>query len=156
MLKYKDVGKFSGANHSLFNFHKCNVEYDGVTLESIEHVYQSQKGKYVNQPDIAKKIKKATDGKTVKEIARKELPTGKKWHQETFSIMYNITLAKLQSNPHIKQELVNTKGKYLVEDTPIQDWGRGPLWNRRNEMGKLLISICDGPLSEDKTKPSTP
>ncbi len=58
MLKYKDVGKFSGANHSLFNFHKCNVEYDGVTLESIEHVYQSQKGKYVNQPDLAKKIKK--------------------------------------------------------------------------------------------------
>ena len=114
-------------------------------------MYQSKKAVFVHQTDIAEEIKAAPTSTKAREIAKSKLTTNKEWHQQKEALMYDIALAKLRCNPDIKGKLLQTKGMYLLEDTPISFWGRGPDGNGRNTMGKILMDIRDKMLEEERS-----
>ena len=147
---YKGTIRFSsqGQYRELSNLFHCKVEYDGETLDSSEHHYQGKKGDYHHTPEIANKIRQATDGKTARSIAKSEIHTNQEWHRYKRDLLYDIVLAKLECNPDIREMLMTTKEKYLLEGTPTWYWGEGFNGTGRNEMGKILMHIRDGPYSK--------
>ena len=117
-------------------------------LESSEHHYQSKKGDFHNEPNIAKEIRQAPDGKSARTKAKDTITTNNEWHRYKRDLLYDIALAKLECNPDIKAKLMTTKGMYLLEATPIYYWGEGQNGKGRNTFGKILMQIRDGPLSQ--------
>ncbi len=126
-----------GPYEELSNFYKCKVEYDGVILGSSEHHYQGKKGDFHYRPDIASKVRQAPDAKTARFTARQHITTNREWHKYKRDLLEDIMLAKLESNPHVREILMSTKGMYLLEDTPLFFWGEGPDGIGRNEAGKI-------------------
>ena len=145
---YNGTIRFSSHGHpyeEFSNFHKCNVEFNGLTLDSSEKHYQNIKAEDIGQPNVAKEIREAPNAKSARNIAKNKLKAHGEWDRKKRNILFNITLVKLECNPDIRNMLMATKGNYLLEATPIKYWGEGANQDGSNEFGKILMDIRDGP-----------
>jgi N-glycosidase YbiA len=121
------------------NFSPHAVELDGVRWPTVEHYYQAQK--FPNSPDTVKRILAQPDPLGAKAIAHEGRDLGfarRDWDQVKDGVMKRGLVAKLDQHPELKELLLATGTKRIVEDSPEDYyWGCGRDGTGTNRMGAL-------------------
>lgn len=129
------IDKFRGEYYFLSNFYNADVTYDGITFKNNEAAFQSMKvlknrEQFANlNPSDAKRL-----GRRVK--LRED------WEDVKTQMMYEICLAKFTQNADLRDKLIATGNKMLVEGNT---WG-DKVWGcvngvGENRLGKILMQI---------------
>jgi ribA/ribD-fused uncharacterized protein len=133
-----------GAIHGFFkdhrylsNFHVCNVVFGGLTYTSSEAAYMAQK---TLDKEERKRFTLYTP-RTAREEGQK-VKLRPNWDSVKDDIMYQVCLAKFTQNADIKEKLLATGDKELVED----NWWHDDYWGRhfgdgKNKLGITLMSV---------------
>jgi len=140
------------------NWYPSPFTKDGIRFENTEQYMMYRKALLMGDDDMAAKILKTPDPKTVKSLGRKV----KNWDEEKWvahreDIMYDGCLAKFSEpkNLKIRNLLLSTSGKHLVEASPYDNiWGIGlcatderakdpSQWKGLNLLGKTLDRVRD-------------
>ena len=149
--------KLAGPHGSFGNFSKHPIEYKGLKGKTSEHLFQAMKF-YPDHPDLVQMV---LDKGTPKESALagrdKSLPLRKDWELIIPSymdgtpirktkdlIMYEILKEKFTAYPELTELLISTRGKVIIEDSPIDYyWGWGADHTGINMLGMILMFVRD-------------
>lgn len=113
---------------------ESTFKIDGVLYKTAEHYMMAEKAKLFKDEEIRKQI---IDAKTPGE-AKKLGRLVKNFHQDTwlqkrFEIVVKGNFNKFQQNPTLREFLMNTNTRVLVEASPVDDiWGIGMAQNHRD------------------------
>ena len=134
---------------------------DNITYPTAEHYMMAQKAKLFGDMDTFNQIIHAKHPKQAKDLGRKVANFDEKiWNEKRFDIVVQGSIAKFSQNPALKDFLLNTGGRILVEASPVDKiWGIGmaqdddhidnPLkWQGLNLLGFSLMVVRDRLLME--------
>lgn len=124
----------------LSNYSSFALEWKGELYMTSEHVYHSEKFEDENLKKQIKNIRSAHDShefaETHKDKRRKD------WDKIKLDVMKEILRAKAEQHLYIKEKLLQSSGKELIENSPLDSfWGWGPDGNGENHLGKLWMEI---------------
>jgi ribA/ribD-fused uncharacterized protein len=115
-----------------------------------------QKALLFNDKVAAQKLLSANNPGEAKSIGREVRGfEQKKWEENRFNIVVSGNFAKFNSNPKLKEFLLNTGKRILVEASPVDKiWGIGlaednpacenpNLWKGSNLLGFALMEVRD-------------
>lgn len=135
-LKFSRFSKLS-------NYYDCPVFFDGRTYLSSEAAFQSMK---TTESSLRDRFSNLTPDES--KALGKKVKLRPDWETMKYDIMHDIEIAKFSQNQDCKDELFNTKGYDLVEDTT--GW-HDKVWGRcycrmckgvgENNLGKILTSV---------------
>ncbi len=149
----KQIKGFFNQYRWLSNFHPCSVNFEGMWFDSVEHSFQGLKylRNYINEfGEINGRIElqKTCRGKTSAQIKQ----WGKKgslpihWNEDRLDFMSAMVFDKFYRNLVIRQNLIDTKDKYLEESNYWHDnfWGNCTCKKcidieGKNMLGKILM-----------------
>lgn len=127
---------------------------DGVEYATAEHYMMAQKAKLFNDEDSFQKIINSKDPSEAKKLGRGvKNYDGKTWEQHRFDIVLNGNIAKFSQNHVLKEFLLSTQDKILVEASPVDAiWGIGlaeqdakvndpTQWKGLNLLGFALMQV---------------
>jgi ribA/ribD-fused uncharacterized protein len=154
---------FYGSKDILSNFYRTTFEIDGIKYNCVEQYFQYQKAIVFGAFDTADKILKTTSPTIQKSLGRKSIPNfnGKIWNSTCIDVMQRGLFAKFSQNSELKQFLLGTGDKILVEAAPRDlFWGVGysktneniqdpKKWRGQNRLGfelmktRKLLRDCD-------------
>lgn len=145
------------------NFYKSSFIVGGIKFCCGEQFIMNAKALLFEDYDIAEKIMKETFPKNIKFLGRRVKNFDKKkWNENRENITYIGLLAKFKQNQHLKNIILSTGNKDLVEASPTDAiWGIGmsenhpdienkKLWGE-NILGKILMKVRNHIHSEDIT-----
>lgn len=148
---------FFGAASPFSNMHSSAFVIDGVEYRCVEQWMQAQKAQLFGDDRAYTSIMTERDPKKMKRLGRGVVPFDKdKWAAVSTAIVRRGLLAKFSSNGKLRDALLVTRGKVLVECSPRDRlWGAGlgvATLNKmagegsvrlrgRNLLGELLISV---------------
>ena len=150
-----EVIAFFGELHPLSNFHRCEFIHEGETYYSAEQLIQHKKAIFFEDKIAQKRIMNSTDPLDCKEIAKDIKDYDKdKWNREAETICYEGIREKFEQNEELKNYLLDTGNKTLVEGSYDNVWGTGeplsskdclnPLkWSSAGILGRILMKIRD-------------
>lgn len=131
-------------------------EADGVTYASAEHFMMAGKARLFGDTATLAEILQAPTPKEAKALGRKVTPfDGPTWDRECFDIVVQSNLAKFGQNEALREFLLGTQDKVLVEASPYDRiWGIGMAesapgaqdpaqWRGRNLLGFALMQARD-------------
>lgn len=140
----------------LSQWYPCEFEIDGVIYFTTEQFMMAQKAILFNDIKIYKQILRAKDPKEYKSLGRQiNNFSEEKWEEYKYSIVIKGNLAKFSQNMKLKEFLMKTKDKILVEASPYDKiWGIGKsadsknlenpnTWNGENLLGFSLMEVRD-------------
>lgn len=131
------IDSFKGKYFFLSNFFEVPVEYEGLVYRNTEAAFQAQK----TNSKAERQQFTTLDASNSKRFGR-SVTLRSDWEDVKDKIMYEVCLAKFTQNPHLAQQLIDTKGEYLVEGNNWNDcyWGK---CNGKglNKLGEILMSI---------------
>ena len=131
----KPITEFRNEYSFLSNFYNADITYNGLAFKNNEAAFQAMKC-----PEQAEKFTPKNPSEA-KSLGRR-IPLRKDWEQVKERIMYEICLAKFTQNPALKEKLLATGRKYLIEGNFWGDteWGvcNG---NGENKLGKILMRV---------------
>ena len=134
--KEDEYGAFS-------NFADYPLVINDTYWRTSEHYYQAQK--FNNSPDIAKQIQAAKTPILAKSIAEnnsQEVDTD--WKDKKIPFMCNALYKKLTQNAEIRDLLLSTGEKYIIELSKHDEyWGCKGDGAGKNILGKLLMYLRD-------------
>lgn len=129
---------------------------DGITYPTAEHYMMAQKAKLFADEDSFVKIIASSHPKQAKALGRKVLGFDDKvWNEHRFDIVVAGNLAKFAQHPKLRDYLLATGQRVLVEASPVDKiWGVGlakeddnianPLqWKGLNLLGFALMEVRD-------------
>lgn len=120
------------------NFSRHGFEIDGEYWPTVEHYYQAAKFKAKAQRE---QIRMAGTPREAKNLGRSLTPLRPDWHIIKEQIMLNALRRKFQ-NPELKQQLLATGSKTLLEASPSDHyWGAGKAGDGQNRLGILLMQV---------------
>ena len=141
------------------NWYECipnYIKYDGLTFFTSEQAFMWEKAIYFGDIRTAKEILKTPSPKVAKELGREVKNFNAKiWSQVSYDIMVKVNLFKYRQNVLIKDRLLSTEDKIIVEASPTDSiWGIGLHWSDdrvldeskwmgQNLLGKVLMEIRD-------------
>lgn len=137
----KTITEFRGDYFFLSNFYPCDVINEGVVWPSVEHAYQAAKTLNV----IEKQKFISLSAKEAKKLGSKvELRAN--WEADKLRVMRELLLTKFKNNEDIKQQLIDTGDRKLLE---VNNWGdtywglirSGKCLLGENHLGKLLMEV---------------
>ena len=138
------IDSFTGKNYFLSNFSHSKIRMNGLTFNNGEAAFQSHKdpnraAEFVGlNPSAAKKL-----GRSVK--LRED------WEEVKDHIMYQVTVTKFSQNILLKEKLLATDDKVLVEGNDWNDryWG---VCNGvgQNMLGRILMLVRKHLINEAK------
>ena len=145
----KYVG-FLGCEFS--NFYKCDFELKGIRFDSSEKAFMYCKAMLFNDKEIAEMILKSKSVKECKRLGRKVRNYDDKiWNENKEKYMRIILFKKFSSDEKLKNMLLNTGNKIIVECAPFdKEWGigidvddlmAGKKWKGKNKLGKVLMIV---------------
>lgn len=140
------------------NWYLSNFIVDGITFYSGEQWFMYQKAQLFKDYEIAKQIlmtpiKKVIDNVNIKYLGRKVSNFDENvWNENCENLIYKGLLEKFKQNEDLKNKLIETKDKYIVEASPVDIiWGVGlveskeiynPMnWKGQNKLGEILMEI---------------
>ena len=131
---------YEGRYYMFSNFSSFAVEWRGVVWMTSEHAYQA--AKFVDV-DVVERIRLARSAHEAKAISKSnEDKKLKNFDDIKVGVMEEILRAKLSQHPYVKESLISTGQREIVEDSHKDSfWGRGPDWQGRNELGKLWMKL---------------
>ncbi len=131
-------------------------EVDGIRYATAEHFMMAQKAKLFNDEDIFQQIVNSTHPNKAKQLGRKVANFDDNvWKKHRFDIVVAGNMAKFEQDKRLKQYLLNTGKRVLVEASPYDKiWGVGlardnemianPLrWKGLNLLGFALMVVRD-------------
>lgn len=138
-----------GEWYMLSNFSAFSVQYYDFLWPTVEHAYQAQKfipGINLGQRAALHSIRTNEDPKEAKHVAeifRHLVPSD--WDYRKVSIMRELLLCKVKQNSYVKEKLLETEDKLIIESSLTDSfWGRGPNGEGKNMLGKLWMEIRAG------------
>jgi hypothetical protein len=127
-----------------------------ITFNCCEQWMMYKKALLFEDNDIAKQILNETEPKVHKELGRKVANfDAVKWDSLADDIVFEGNLAKFSQNPELKEKLLATGNKLIVECAPYDSiWGNGlnitdslvtPVdkWKGTNRLGKAIMNVRD-------------
>ena len=138
----------------LSQWYPSSFEVDGVQYYNCEQYMMAEKAKLFGDEDALKSILKSRDPKSVKSIGRTvENFDAKLWDENKFDIVVKGNYNKFSQDELLKDYLLSTGDKILVEASPYDTvWGVGlrasdPLilnestWKGLNLLGEALMKV---------------
>lgn len=140
----KVVGLYEREFYCFSNFSSFAVKWKGKVWQTSEHAYQAAHF-FKTAPSLAKKIHKAKSAHEAYKLAKANADKApKNWRQIKVAVMEDIVRQKLKQNPYVRDKLIQTGKRLIVEDSPKDDfWGWGKKRNGRNELGKTWMKLRD-------------
>lgn len=147
----KNIKGFFRDYRWMSNFHRCDVEYEGLIYPSSENAYQAAKvvesdrnGFLKCTPSESKHLWKS------KKLLHK---SAEEWDDAKLDIMRSVLVSKFTRNKELGNALVETAPKYLEESLNWHDiyWGKCYCETHKGDgesyLGKLLMEIRDSIIS---------
>ncbi len=137
----KEPVLFYGGQWGCFsNMSSYAVEIDGKLFMTSEHAYQYSK---FTDESIKEKILMARSGYDAKMIAlENKSSVAPNWSSVSLEVMENILRKKLEQHPHIKEKLLETGDRGIIEASPTDGfWGWGPDKTGENHHGKIWMKL---------------
>jgi ribA/ribD-fused uncharacterized protein len=133
---------FSSAYDPFNNWSAHVVKIWDRTFYTAEHAYHYRKYSET-APKIAELISVAPSPWAAMQIDKANKKDRRAdWSEVRLTIMTEIVRAKVNQNDDVRQCLIKTKNKKIVENSPWDNfWGCGPEGKGDNHMGKLLMLI---------------
>lgn len=135
---------------------KCDFEEDGVIFCCAEQYMMYKKALLFEDREHAEEILKTNDPKAIKALGRLVKNFDDKvWNEHKSDIVLQGNILKFSQNPELKEYLLGTEDKILVEASPYDRvWGIGMKaetvgicdpqnWKGQNLLGFLLMEIRD-------------
>lgn len=144
------------AKECLSQWYKADFVIDGITYPSAEHFMMAEKARLFNDEEILDKILQTSDPYEAKKLGRvvKDYDNDV-WNQCRFDIVVKANKEKFMQNEKLKQYLLSTDTKIIVEASPRDRiWGIGmgqnnpeaknPFkWRGLNLLGFALMVVRD-------------
>lgn len=126
----------------LSNFYPQGFEEDGKYWPSVEHYFQAQKFVGDGAEEYKEKIRNCGSPKNAKALGQsRKYKLREDWEDAKEQVMLYALRRKFQ-HPKLKQLLINTKNRELVENSPHDKyWGIGKGGKGKNRLGKLLVEV---------------
>ena len=126
----------------LSNFQKAKILLDGKEWPTVEHYFQAQK--FTTEPNYQETIRSASTPAKAKSLgASREHPIRNDWDTYRDEVMKKALQAKFTQNDAMKQVLLSTGKRPLVEETSDAYWGQGRNKKGKNRLGQLLMELRD-------------
>lgn len=138
----------------LSQWYECKFTADGITYHTAEQYMMSQKAKLFGDREIFDRIMQATNPGEYKKLGRQIRNFDSEiWDKNKFDIVVNGNILKFSQNEKLKEFLLNTGSRVLVEASPYDCiWGIGkpktddnienPLtWKGENLLGFALMEV---------------
>jgi hypothetical protein len=140
------------AYYEFTNFYPVEITIDGEVWPSSEHYFQAQR--FPNNPGIRDFIRtKCRTARQAFEAVRADrnkhaLMSQAQWNRIKWDVMYRAVKAKFEQSQELKDLLLGTGDRVLVEDSPVDTyWGIGenPETGRNgyNNLGIILMKVRD-------------
>lgn len=136
----------------LSNFYPCEFVFDGKGFRFSEQCFMWQKAMLFKDFEIAEQILNETDVRKIKALGRKVKGFDNVlWDQYKENFMYNACYAKFSQNDRLKNFLLSTGNREIIEASPVDNiWGIGfssdkameniDKWGQ-NLLGKTLMKV---------------
>jgi len=138
----------------LSQWHEAPMIIDDINYNCCEQYMMHQKALYFKDYESADEILKTSNPKIQKSLGRlvKNFDE-KKWNDVCDAIVYKGNYAKFTQNSYLKELLLNTKDKIIVESSPYDSiWGIGlnitdtlktppEEWKGMNKLGKVIMLV---------------
>lgn len=138
----------------LSQWYPCQFEVDGVTYTSAEQYMMAEKAKLFGDEEIRTEILSISDPRTCKALGRKVKNFDKAvWDKKKEDIVRNGNFEKFMQNNALRNFLLSTGDKVLVEASPTDRvWGIGlgknnpdaldpQKWRGQNLLGFTLMAV---------------
>jgi ribA/ribD-fused uncharacterized protein len=131
---------YENTYYSFSNFSSFAINWKGYICATTEHAYQSEK---FDDKKIKEEIINASSALNAMLIAKENKDKYKKdWYEIKLKVMKEILQEKIKQHPYIKEKLLQTNNREIIENSPKDDfWGWGPNKNGANHLGKLWMEI---------------
>ena len=144
-LKYGNVGK-----NCLSQWFECRFTVENIQYHTAEQYMMSQKALVFGDNEIYEKIMQSADPAVYKALGRKIKNFDENiWNTKKTDIVIKGNTAKFSQNQNLKEFLLSTNEKILVEASPYDRiWGIGMSANTENIQnpyiwkGKNLLGFC--------------
>ena len=129
------VKEFRGDYSFLSNFHTCSVEYEGYTYQNVESAFQAQK-------DLTRREEFTNLNPTMSKRLGRKVNLRSDWEDVKVDIMKKLVKCKFDQHPDLKEKLLNTGDRLLIEGNTWNDtfWGvcKG---KGKNTLGNILMEL---------------
>ena len=138
----------------LSQWYPCKFEVDNITYTSAEQYMMAEKAKLFGDEEIRTQILNTSDPRKCKALGRKVKNFDKDlWNQNKIQIVNQGNKEKFMQNDTLKQFLLSTGDKVLVEASPTDRiWGIGlgknnpdaldpAKWRGKNLLGFSLMNV---------------
>lgn len=129
---------------------------DGITYQTAEHWMMVEKARLFDDPEMVERILASNSAAKAKKLGRMVHNfDSEKWEANAFEIVKQGSIHKFGQNPRLKDYLLNTGNRILVEASPLDPiWGIGlakdhkdasqpASWKGRNLLGFALMEARD-------------
>ena len=123
------------------NFYEKSVIIDNKKWPTTEHYYQAQKFTDENLREQIRKLKTAREAFSFARANKQSVRAD--WQNVNLDIMLKAVRAKFSQNQKLKDLLLGTGDKILVENAGKNDdfFGAGADFNGHNHLGRILIQV---------------
>lgn len=145
----------------LSNMAPFPLSYGGKDWRTSEALFQALR---FTDESIQEDIRSQTSPMTAKMVARNVIATlpsqvaVEPQSIEDLKNMHMVLKLKLEQHPHLRDELISTKGKLIIEDCTKRPRGSGLFWGARlledgtwdgkNYLGRMWVAIRDALTTE--------
>lgn len=125
------------------SFAPFQIEWHGKLYPTAEHAYQA--AHFSQRPGLAEQVRMCRSPKDAQDFANKHSAyDDPDWKEKKLTIMEEIIRCKLEQHPYIRETLLVTGNKQLVEMNDKDEfWGWGKDHNGQNHLGKLWMKLRD-------------
>lgn len=129
------IDSFRDEYSFLSNFYICNVTYDGFTYTSSESAFQGQK-------DLSRREEFTKYSPLMSKKIGKRVKLRSDWEEIKLSLMEEIVRCKFDQNPDLKEKLLSTGDRLLIEGNTWGDYYWGVCKGKgENHLGKILMKL---------------
>ncbi len=143
----------------LSNFSSFRLNWKGVDFDTSEHAYHWEKfylvpGAWTQDGTVCDLIRRTRSAHEAFKLAENMRSLRRPdWEAVKVSIMTDILRAKMSQHPYVRQKLLESGDRLLVENSWRDDyWGWGPNRDGKNVLGRLWMSIRSELRKKGETK----